>query len=292
MPKTLDCYCSICGHKTHHEIISEAKMQSNRTDDFWWAQYYRVVKCLGCDNVSFNLESMDESSIDYDSEGNEYLVPSFDSFPVPEGRIGMVEFTWHFPSEIYGIYRESVEALNHKCYRLAAAGFRATVEAICIDKGITSKNLEAKINGLKKAGIITEADRNRLHSIRFMGNDSIHEMKEPNKDSLLLVLEIINGILNNLYIIEEKTKNKLESPIKTIQDFIKLLDEGLQTKTVGDIDILKNLLPVNRRLIKDDLSRFESALQAEISSGDYTKLSLCPPPSHGRNQQYKVESIG
>ena len=123
-----------------------------------------------------------------------------------------------------------------------------------------------------------------------MGNDSIHEMKSPDKNSVKLVMEIINGILTNLYIIEDKIKDALESPIKNWNDFASLLDEGLSTRTVGETDILKNFLPANRRLIKDDLSSFESDLKQKIASGEYTKLSMAPIPPSGRNQQYKIES--
>ena len=289
--KTIKCYCSSCNQRTNHEVISEISNYSPKNDEFWWRDDYRIVRCCGCEHISFNLESVDESMVEYDPvDGSESLVPEFTSFPQKEGMAKPVEYTWDFPSDVYGIYQEAVKAYNEGCLRLAAAGFRATVEAICNDKCISSKNLELKINGLKKAGIITEADRNRLHSVRFMGNDSIHEMKTPDKNSVKLVMEIINGILTNLYIIGDKAK-ALESPINTIGDFISLLDEGLSTRAVGDTDILKNLLPVNRRLIREDLSRFETELQGRISSGEYTKLSMAPAPTNGRNQQYRVESL-
>ena len=86
-------------------------------------------------------------------------------------------------------------------------------------------------------------------------------------------------------------KNTLVCPINTIEEFISLLNDGLKSRVVGEIDILKNLLPENRRLIKDDRAKFEEALRDRINNGTYTKLSLCPAPTQGRNQQYKIESI-
>lgn len=290
--KTVKCFCSVCNQNTHHTVIASHSIGAESDDDFWWHQDYRMVKCCGCDNVSFDIETVDESTVDYDPvDGNEILVPQHTSYPVKEGLIGYLDNTWNFPGDVYGIYKETIDALNGECFRLAAAGFRAIIEAICNDKKIGLKNLEAKINALKKSGYITEADRNRLHTVRFMGNDAVHQIARPDRESLMLVLEIINGILTNLYIIDDKVSSKLECPIKTLEEFVYLLDEGLKSKQVGDIDILKNLLPVNRRLIKEDMSKFETALQNAITDGTYSKLELCPPPTNGRNQQYKVLAI-
>lgn len=53
----------------------------------------------------------------------------------------------------------------------------------------------------------------------------------------------------------------------------------------------QNLLPENRRLIKEDRTRFEAELKEKINNGEYSKLSLCPSPNQGQNQQYKIEAI-
>lgn len=281
-------YCSVCKRLTHHNVLGEKSVSADGDAEFWWNQKYRIVQCCGCDHVSFNMESVDESMVRYDIDGNEELYSEYTSFPVAEGDVRPIEYTWNFPSTIYKIYSETLTAFNNKCYALAAAGFRMIVEAICKDKEIKFKNLEAQINGLRKQGIISEADRNRLHSVRFMGNDSVHVEKTPTKEDLLLVLEIINGILSNLYVIEDKIKDRLEKPIQNFKDFEALLLEGLSSREVGEVDILRNLLPENRRLIKEDIASFESQLKQNIQEGKFSKLELCPLPSEGRKQQYKI----
>lgn len=282
-------YCSVCGHVTHHNVLGEKGVSADSNDDFWWHQTYRIVQCCGCDHVSFNLESVDESMVRYDDiDGSEVLYSEYTSYPVAEGNIKPIEFTWNFPKTIYSIYYETLTALNEKCYFLAGAGFRMIIEAICKDKQIKFKNLEAQINGLRKQGIISEADRDRLHTIRFVGNDSVHVTKSPTKEDLNLVLEIINGILFNLYVIEDKIKDKLEKPIQTYNDFEALLLEGLASYEIGHVDILRNLLPENRRIIKEDISDFEAQLKQNIDDGKFTKLELCPTPPEGRRQQYKI----
>ena len=95
-------------------------------------------------------------------------------------------------------------------------------------------------------------------------------------------------MLNNLYILTEKCNSLLKTPIKTFQDFCKLLDEGLAKRQAGDIDILRNILPKTRLLIQEDRSKFEAELCNKINAGEYTKLKLCPVPKNGKNQQYQI----
>ena len=94
-----------------------------------------------------------------------------------------------------------------------------------------------------------------------------------------------------LYVLTDKCNKILESPITSFQEFLQLLNEGLKKRSVGEIDILKNLLPPSRRLISEDRAAFESQLKEGIIKGNYTKLSMCPTYASGRNQQFKIQSI-
>ena len=93
--------------------------------------------------------------------------------------------------------------------------------------------------------------------------------------TLLLVLEIIHNMLNNLYVLARKSSDILENPIRTFSDFAELLDMGLKNRQVGDIDVLKNLLPPTRRLIQEDKGKFETELCEKIKSGEYLNRFRC-----------------
>ena len=289
MASTVKCYCPKCKQHTNHQVMAE-HLYSGDDYEYFWRQTYRMVKCCGCEHVSFDVETYEESNVRYDRDGREEMYSEHVSYPEQEGLLKPIETSWEFPSDVLRIYRETVKAINTECYTLAAAGFRAVIESICLDKQISGKTLELKINNMKKAGIITMEDRDRLHSVRFLGNDSVHEIKTPERRTLLVVLEIIEGILKSLYIYEEKISSELERPIKTIEEFISMLNEGLAGKTVGTVDVLRNLFPENRRLIREDMNKFEQDMIELINNGKYNKLALCPTPTQGRHQKYKVIS--
>lgn len=290
MAATVKCYCPICKQHTNHQVMSE-HLYKGDDEEYYWRQTYRMVKCCGCEHVSFDVETFEESNVRYNRDGMEEMYSEHTAYPEREGQLKPIETSWVFPYSVLKIYKETVNAINAECYTLAAAGFRAVIESICLDKKINGETLEIKINNMQKAGIITLADRDRFHSVRFLGNDSIHVIKTPERRTLLVVLEIIEGILKNLYVFEEKISSELERPIKTIEEFVALLNDGLKDKTVGSVDVLRNLLPENRRLIREDMTKFEQGLIDLINNGKYTKLSLCPPPNQGRHQQYKVLSV-
>lgn len=124
-----------------------------------------------------------------------------------------------------------------------------------------------------------------------MGNDSVYDMKAPEKAALLLVLEIVDIMIKNLYLLEVECKRILEGPIASFDEFVELLNKGLANYHVGSVVALINLLPCDCRLIKEDIHNFEIMLISKINEGSYPYLSLCPPPLQGRKQQYKIVSM-
>lgn len=198
--RIIKCYCHRCGHKTRHKILFSETKHSENDDDFWWSTEYCVTECCGCESITFVTLSKDESNVEYNDDGTAEFITSYKTYPYQKSIAKKIDDIWAMPSTIWKVYRETLKALNDECYLLAAAGFRMIIQAVCLEDGINVKSLESKINMLCKKNIITRRDRDRLHSIRFMGNDSVHSMKSPTKEELLLVLEIENIMLENLYI--------------------------------------------------------------------------------------------
>ena len=284
------CYCDTCERETNH-VIKASEEVTSPDEEYWWHCDYSIVKCCGCGTVSFLTATTEEGEIEYNEYGEVSYPTRYKTFPYHKRFARFISNLWPIPSNISKIYKETIIALNNECFLLAAAGFRVIVEAICLENSIEGKSLETKINNLCKKGFITKNDRDRLHSIRFMGNDSVHAIKEPDKRQIRLVLDIIHNMLKGLYVLKKECDDILEGPITEFDEFIELLEDGLKTRSVGEVDILKNLLPPSRRLISEDRSTFENQLKDAISNGKFTKLELCPSPTTGKNQQYKILSV-
>lgn len=281
-------YCYWCNHDTNHEILFREEVTTDNNGDFWESAKYSVVKCCGCDALSFHREVESEDNYFEDEYGACIYVPEVTVFPHNKGTLKPL-FDWSIPHEIRSIYGEAVEALNHNLNRLAGAGFRAVIEAICNHHKIEGKNLEIKINKMTSQGLITKKDRDRMHAIRFIGNDSIHEMKMARREELMIVLSIVNGMITNLYILDSQFRNLSDKPVQNYEEFELLLLECLKERKSGEVDTLRNIMKKKLKLIvTDDRSAYEDQLCKRIAAGEFTSLELCPPPPKGPKQYKKI----
>lgn len=284
---TIKCYCNKCDRQTNHLVTAEDRnTYRDDVDGVVVEEIFRLVKCRGCDNVSFNRETTGSEYIRYGEFNEEEMYSDFDAYPIKEGTLKPLE-SWDVPVTIRRVYRESITAFNEECYVLATTGLRTTVEAICKDKGI-SGNLKNMIDGLRSQGIITDADCKRLHQMRFSGNESVHEMQPLEKNELLLLIDIINNVLNNLYVLDKKFKDTFFYRFESLADFFTLLDAGLRHYSIGSSYTLHGLMPDEYKYRKEDILRYEQDVIAKVRDGSYVKLQLDGTPSPGQRQRFKI----
>ncbi|MGW9213565.1 DUF4145 domain-containing protein [Embleya sp. NPDC055664] len=85
-------------------------------------------------------------------------------------------------------------------YRLAGAGYRATAEAICEDRGAQGKYLFAMIKDLGARGVIDQDMVDAFDEARFPGNDSLHDRPSYAPDEVADVAELIEEATELLYV--------------------------------------------------------------------------------------------
>lgn len=288
-------YCVSCKNSTNHDVVFCEIEKSTNEDGLDFIIYYYTLKCSGCENISFRKDFHDHSSYFYNNLGEVEIPITTNIYPPYIHKHKTLDGIWMLPLKIRKIYEESISALKAKCLILSGAGFRGVIEAICLDKTIKGRDLETKINNLAKQGLITKTECDRLHSIRFLGNDSIHEMKEPNKVQLIAVLNIIEHLLNNLYLIDNEFGYALEKPISKYSKFKELIELKISKYNIGDEFPLIKYLGKDKRLVKDKFSEFESQLKVEIESGKYNYLKIGNikqySGSNGSVQHYIIKDI-
>jgi Domain of unknown function (DUF4145) len=134
------------------------------------------------------------------------------------------------PKKLRPIYREVIEAFNRGIHTLCAAVPRGLVEGICDDckvrrgpvedkqsgKVNQKTNLEGKINGLVGRGFLTMRHATILHKHRFLGNQALHDLEAPSRESLTAAIEIVEHTLENIYELSHKAKRvrKTKQPKK------------------------------------------------------------------------------
>ena len=265
--------CVSCDRKTFHEALhadvhSEFEYRVDTVNE--------MLKCRGCHTISFRRVVRDyESAYPIDERIGEWHIPE-DVTNYPSILDGHKELgdIWEVPAIVRDIYTQSVQAIKEQSNTLAGIGLRATIEAICNDQSIKGRTLEKRIDALAKGGLISQKDAERLHAIRFLGNDAAHEIKRADATNLLIALRIIDHLLVTIYILDSEADGRLDTIIKSFDQFQILLDKKLPDLSSGDEVPLAKIFGRDVRRFHGYLSAHEAELASRISTGAYGKLAV------------------
>ena len=268
--KKVRSYCRSCGQSTNHNILAE-QIDSFR-EDYEYDQTYQILECLGCDTKSFR-DVLEEIQHAFQISQNEWEVPtSITVYPrfIKDHR--SLDGEYHLPVTVRQIYKEVLLAFQEEALILAGLGLRGTVEAVCNDLKVTGRDLEIKISKLATAGYISRRDAERLHGIRFMGNDAAHKIKKPNTIQLSAALKIVENMLLSVYILEEQIQGNIDTLITEFMQFEKILNKKLEHFNSGDEVPIMGIFGSDIRRIKNSLPDLEAELIKQIDAGTITNI--------------------
>lgn len=271
-------YCNVCNQENWHNIKGSHSYRDYDDNGI----HYSVIQCRGCDNTSFLTELYTcYAEETYDGE----LIPT-EREVFPKQHKGNIE-TLYLPTIVKNIYQETCNAYRDEALTLAGIGFRATIEAICNEQQIKGKELSTRINNLCSKGLLSKKDSERLHAIRFLGNDAAHKIKEPSKMALQAALVIVEHLITTVYILDKKTE-ALEKIIQEYNEFETLLIKNLKNHKIGDELPFTELLGKDTRLLNGSLKPFEKRLREKIGKGEF-KLLLFGQKDKKPKSQEKIQ---
>ena len=280
--------CRLCKRRTRHEILCQHAFETD-PEEYHERDTWQIVRCLGCHSTGFRHRNDDFEQVRETSDGrviHEVITNIYPRFL--RNHIGL-RWINYVPDLIRNVYRQTLAAYGEKAFVLASIGLRATIEAVCNHLHISGNNLEKRIDQLFKAGYVSNADKKRLHAIRFLGNDAAHDVKEPKESELRVALEIVEHLLNSVFILERKSAS-LETVIDSYDDFLKLLGsciKGIDDRTQAIS--LGALLGTKRRLVGNNTDGYEAQMQQDIQVGKITLLNMAQIENvSGRNVQLYV----
>lgn len=191
-----------CSAETRHSVLSHVQWIDDSEDDVQFWQDYLIVCCSGCMTVSFCREQRQSDDWDYDPDTKKRIIAVAREVYPPRipGRPEMknARFLQH---PIDRIYKEAHTALCANLPVLAGIGIRAIVETVCKNKAASGKDLKEKIESLVTMNFITSDGAKILHSLRTLGNSAAHEVKPHSADELATSFEVIEHLLQGVYII-------------------------------------------------------------------------------------------
>ena len=151
---------------------------------------------------------MNSDNFRHTGSGDFEEVEDIDIYPNPETVRNPVEDDYILPSKWGVIYHETLAAINSGQPVLAGIGIRAIVETVCKDKNTKGDDLSKRINDLVNQGLLTNDGATILHKLRTLGNEAAHEVKPHDNSQLNLAMNVIDHLLQGVYILPCHAKSK------------------------------------------------------------------------------------
>lgn len=280
--------CRACKRNTKHKVLGK-KNKITPPEYYHEETINYLLECNGCTSVSYRTEYHDYESYRQISHDDFEHDISVEVFPHQIKDHSPIDSFFEVPHIVDSIYKESLLAIQEGAFTLAGLGLRATIEAICNDKEVKGKNLQVRINAMSRSGMISKSDAERLHAIRFMGNDAAHEIKKAKEKSVLIALKIIEHILLSVYVFEEEVNKHLETPISSLDEALPILESNLAKLEENSTFTLTKWLGRSRRRVLEKLDDIETDLITKVNNGDVADVETIDTPEgdQSNSQWYK-----
>jgi hypothetical protein len=209
--------CKECGngYRNHRVLFEKTKQFCDEDGQSLHDDHHQFIECMGCESIRYRRYSMSRRNFFYDFD-EPYNISVFPNDGGDTSTRNVLDFGDDgsfeplVPENVVKIYRETVSALNSGARTLAGGGLRATVEAICLTQGITAGNLQSKIDELGNQNFLTKAQADLLHEERYIGNAALHELATPSMSDIEDGLQIVEGLINTIYVLPAKAKRLRE----------------------------------------------------------------------------------
>lgn len=214
--KSVRLLCGECRVSTTHSIVksiefTEQDGQSENLSVITWSEY-QIIECRGCETPSFRSLQSNSEDYSYDPETSQpELIVTEQLFPHRIDGRGEIEEVWCLPHPVKTAYKETIAALHGSLRVLAGIGIRAIVEAVCQERSANGRNLAERIDALVAQGVMTSDGAKVLQSLRLLGNDAAHEIREHSLETLSAAMDVVDHLLIGVYVIPTRAERLRKS---------------------------------------------------------------------------------
>ena len=208
----MKAHCNTCGGERNHERLN--KIQKNWSEEVGGGypvsggDTYYVLECRGCESLKILHESWfsEDTDLNGDQCISQVYYPSSIFRPLPRW-FKSLDRTWH----IAKLLREIYQAMQNDAPSLAAMGIRAVIEAIMIDKVGDQGTFKKNLAEFQAKGFISTFQLGILEAVLELGHASIHREFIPGSDQLEVALDIMENLVHELYLLEDRAKATVKS---------------------------------------------------------------------------------
>ena len=201
------------GTRNHDQLHVERQSWEIESFDLRGIDTFETLKCLGCGEVK-----MRHSKWVTDEQPKVAYFPPAVFRPEPRW---FSDLWQHIPPgevQVLRLLKEVYVALHNDLLALAAMGIRAVIERMMVlkvgDHGQFGKNLHQ----FELAGFVSRLQRERLQAVLELGHAAIHRGVSPNRDDMIAVLDVVENLVEVLYLHDEKIEALQQRTPKRVRD--------------------------------------------------------------------------
>lgn len=197
--------CNTCHAETLHEVLFEKKQSGSDeiSEDFdiQWGVRWRVIQCRGCESVAMRVDAWNSEAVDERGRPEvetKYFPPRiFRQYPK---WLSDDVFDEVCPEEVKNLMKELYVALQNDSRASATMLTRAIFEHTMIDKVTDLGTFGKNLTKFEEQGFIGKKHAEVVASMLEAGHASMHRAFTPNKDDIVTLVDILEGVLQVVYL--------------------------------------------------------------------------------------------
>lgn len=210
--KMYKVHCNKCLQKTRHELVAErvkhgSEIYSDNLNPMYpdfeimWRDTYRMLQCLGCENVTLQKEFWFSER---DGVDEEFYPP----------RIARKLPDWHddLPGEWEELLVEVYQALHTDSRRLAMMGARTLVDLYLNEQVGDIGGFAAKLKKLKDNNLISTPAKDILEAALDVGHAASHRAHKPSSKDVSQVIDIVENLLHQHTLVNTSEELRASTP--------------------------------------------------------------------------------
>jgi hypothetical protein len=210
-------YCNECLHETNHHVHKSLQKEwvEEHEGQFVFGEKFRfeLIECCGCENVTLRRTYCNSGQSHTDID----LFPPAASRKLPKWLTTPVFFWSGAKGEIRALLKEIYSSTYAGNRRVAMMGARAVIDVALTDKLGDIGTFEQKLEEAENRNWVTAPHAKVLKAAIDAGNAATHRAYCPEPDTLELVLDILEHLIQLLYVLEAAAQELSERTPRRLQ---------------------------------------------------------------------------
>lgn len=209
MTEHIHSFCDRCAGERRHEVVAQHK-------ESWVAETNQpgftvsggiqafILKCGGCEHVSFRHEIWDEFDVDPETGKIDSTIEIYpkklSQRPAPVWFGSLANPRAGLESEIKHQLEQIYRSFDAQLFWLTLMGVRASIETLMIAKTQDHGSFRKNLSEFSKQGLISEPQRLALEKAIDEGGAAIHKGKQPDQQTALDAIQILENVLESVLV--------------------------------------------------------------------------------------------